>query len=103
MYWADDTAQKIRIANLDGTNVADLPVTGLDHPRGIALDLRNAKVYWTDYGTDKIQRADLEGTNVEDLVTVGLDSPYGIAIIPEPATLGLLLVGGLALLRRRRI
>jgi hypothetical protein len=55
-------------------------------------------MYWTDTLTDKIQRANLDGSGVEDLVTTG-DYCIGIAI-PEPATLFLLGLGGLALLRK---
>ena len=46
--------------------------TGLDMPRGLALDLGAGKMYWIDQGTDKIQRANLDGSDVEDLVTTGL-------------------------------
>ena len=78
MYWTDAGTDKIQRANLDGTNREDL-VTGLDLPRGLAVDMSGDKMYWADAGTDKIQRANLDGTNREDLVT-GLQEPDGIAL-----------------------
>jgi len=38
MYWSEPDAGRFRKANLDGTNVQEL-ATGIDTPRGIALDL----------------------------------------------------------------
>ena len=75
---------KIQCADLDGSNVTAL-VTGLDDPRGIALDVAGGKMYWTVPGevnratqtfTGKIQCADLDGSNVTDLIT-GLEPPRG--------------------------
>ena len=80
LYWTDAGTDKIQRSNLDGSDVEDLVITGLDSPRGIALDVAGGKMYWTDEGTDKIQRSNLDGSGVEDLVTSGLDSPFGIAL-----------------------
>ena len=80
LYWTDWVADRIRRADLDGSNVEDLVVSGLDRPVALALDLGNGKMYWTDWGTDKIQRADLDGSNVEDLVAGGLLSPGGLSL-----------------------
>ena len=82
LYWTDWVADRIRRADLDGTNVEDLVTSadGLDRPVALALDVGNGKMYWTDWDTEKIQRADLDGTNVEDLVTSGLVSPGGLAL-----------------------
>ena len=54
-------------------------VTGVQHPRGMALDAVGGKLYWTELGTKKIQRANLDGTSVEDLVT-GLNTPTTISL-----------------------
>ena len=84
MYWTDPTSDtdKIRRANLDGSNIEDLITTGLSEPEGIALDMAGGKMYWTDPSpnTDKIRRANLDGSNVEDLVTTGLGHPEDIAL-----------------------
>ena len=77
--WTDDDTDKIRRANLDGSNVQIL-VTGLGVPYGIALDVVGGKMYWTDIGRDKIQRANLDGSHIEDLVTQGLWAPGGLAL-----------------------
>lgn len=37
LFWADDTADSIKRANLDGTDVRTI-VSGLQNPRGVALD-----------------------------------------------------------------
>ena len=49
IYWVDYRTNKIRRANLNGTNAEDL-ITDLSSPRGMALDLGNGKIYWTEYG-----------------------------------------------------
>ncbi|MCK4625382.1 MAG: PEP-CTERM sorting domain-containing protein [Phycisphaerae bacterium] len=107
VYWTDVSSAKIQRANLDGSSVENLITAGLIWPNSIDLDVSGGKMYWTDgYSnapTHKIQRADLDGSNVEDLITEGLGYPNDIAFaIPEPATLSLLALGGLAMVRRRR-
>ena len=79
MYWANNGANKIQRANLDGTNVQDIITVGLEGPEGIAVDVVGGKMYWTDHDTNRIQRANLDGSNIEDLVT-GLELPLGIAL-----------------------
>ena len=78
MYWASWWGESIQRANLDGTNVQDL-VTGLTHPRDVALDIARRKMYWVDAGAHKVQRANLDGSNVEDLVNTQ-GAPFGIAV-----------------------
>jgi hypothetical protein len=60
------------------------------------------KMYWADFGDDKLSRANLDGSQIEELVTSGLSTLTRIAITPEPATLSLPALGGLALMRRRK-
>mgnify|MGYP000921824245 CR=1 FL=1 len=74
MYWSDREGMRIQRANLDGSNVETLVVTGKgDKDRadaanwcvGIALDIEGGKVYWTQKGGDNafkgtIRRASLE-------------------------------------------
>ena len=88
MYWAENAGNKIRQANLDGSNVQDI-VTGFGRPVGIALDRSGGKIYWTDRtiidhnnpnGRNSIQRANLDGTNIETLVTGGPSIKEGIAL-----------------------
>jgi len=81
IYWTDVGHNKIRRANLDGSEIEELVTSGLDAPGVIAVDRTAGKMYWTDWAaaTARIQRANLDGTEVEDLVT-GLAGPYGIAL-----------------------
>ena len=58
------STEKIKRANLDGTNITDLVTglnTSLDAPKGITI--HNNQIYWTDSLTDKIQRADLDSSS----------------------------------------
>uniref|UniRef100_A0ACD5GWN9 Uncharacterized protein n=1 Tax=Desertifilum tharense IPPAS B-1220 TaxID=1781255 RepID=A0ACD5GWN9_9CYAN len=80
MYWTDDTTNRIQRANLDGTGVENLIVSGLDRPRAIALDLFNDKIYWVDSGRDIIERANLDGTGREVVLDLGESFP---SVIPH--------------------
>lgn len=79
IYWTDAGTDKIQRANLDGSAIEDLVITGLIDPSGTAIDPTAGRIYWTDAGTGKIQRANLDGSDVVDLVT-GLTKPRGIAL-----------------------
>jgi hypothetical protein len=39
MYWADEEVDKIRRANLDGSNIEDLVSAAIMKPRALALDI----------------------------------------------------------------
>ena len=80
MYWTDVDTGKIHRANLDGTQVEEIPIPGRDIPHGIALDLSAGKMYWTHLDIGKIRRANLDGTQVEDLIASGLGTPWGIVL-----------------------
>jgi hypothetical protein len=69
VYWTDDVANKIQMANEDGSQVEDL-ITGLDRPTGLDIDTINGKLYWTN--NFKIMRSNLDGTNVETVYTDAL-------------------------------
>ncbi len=57
MFWTDDGIRRIQRANLDGSLIEVLAITGLVRPFGIAVDAAGGKMYWTEPGTVKIQRA----------------------------------------------
>ena len=89
VYWLEvgNRDNRIRCANLDGTNIEDI-VTGLEGwPISMALDVADGKMYWTqndpswgDTNTKgKIRCANLDGSNVEDLV-IGLGNMRAITL-----------------------
>ncbi len=68
----------------------------------IEVDPTGGKLYWSS-SSDRIMQSDLDGNNIRIFLD---DVPaYGIEVItvPEPVTLGMLALGGLALIRRRLV
>lgn len=83
LYITDYDADKILIANLDGSDLHDFR-TNAGGPDGIAIDYANAMIYWdTDNG---VRRADMNNSTVsqyEDFVTgQGTEDPEGVSIDP---------------------
>ena len=83
LYITDYDADKILVANLDGSNLHDFR-TGVGGPDGIAIDYVNHMIYWdTDNG---IRRADMNNatvTQMEDFVTgQAAQDPEGVSIDP---------------------
>jgi hypothetical protein len=84
IYWIE--RDRIRRANVDGSNAEDL-VTGLaGEGRDIALDPRAGELYWLAGGL--LRRSNLDGSDIVELVT-GLVSPFRIALDLIPALLQL--------------
>ena len=79
IYWADEEADKIRRADLDGSNIEDLVSAEVMKPKALALDLTSGKMYWADEEVKKIQRSNLDGSNIEDLVS-GVWKPRGLLL-----------------------
>jgi len=80
LYWTDEATDTIQRAALDGSNVEDIVVSGVDDPRSMVVDVAGAKVYWGDSAGDTIHRADLDGAQAEVLVSAGIVDPLGMAI-----------------------
>ncbi len=96
--------ERIHVSDLDGSNRQSFIVEAWAYVNRIALNPVDGKLYWTrgtTSPTGRIQRSNPDGTGIEDVLT-GLTYPYGIAVFPEPATLTLLALGGLAVTRRQR-
>ena len=86
---------KIQRMNLDGSGFQPNLITGLEAPKGIALEGDN--IYWIE--GNRIRRASRSGENIEDVVT-GLSSPTALSLgiappsddmpsptdVPEPTT-----------------
>lgn len=83
LYITDYDADKILVADLDGSNLHDFR-TAVGGPDGIAIDYANHMIYWdTD---DGIRRADMNSavlTQMEDFVTgQAAQDPEGVSIDP---------------------
>lgn len=83
LYITDYDADKILVANLDGSNLHDFR-TGVGGPDGIAIDFTNSMIYWdTDNG---IRRADMNSavlTQMDDFVTgQAAQDPEGVSVDP---------------------
>ena len=80
IYWTDISANKVQRANLDGSEVEDLVVSGARAPSGVAVDLDAGQLYWADFGAGRIQRINLDGDQNQSVVVQGLSSPAGMAL-----------------------
>ncbi|MDE2925394.1 MAG: hypothetical protein OXT71_03245 [Acidobacteriota bacterium] len=87
VYWVDGyRVGEIKRLPVGGSRVETL-VTGLNAPRGLALDPGAGKMYWTEIGIvvsgdlirGKIRRANLDGSEVEAIVT-RLQNPFHLAL-----------------------
>jgi len=87
IYWTDPMGSNvpapnvdvIRSANADGTGIQTL-VTGLDEPRGIALDPVNRKLYWAEPGSLAIRRTNLNGSGPIESLVPAMDGVSSIAL-----------------------
>ena len=92
----------LRIAE-DGSSMSfimsDSP---LSEPRQMTWGL-DGLLYVADSGADNVFRVNPITGDWSAVFAAGtLSNPVGLAFVPEPATLSLLLIGGMALLRRRK-
>jgi DNA-binding beta-propeller fold protein YncE len=85
LYWSSVTEGTISRADLDGENV-EILLSGLDLPRGIALDETINTLFWAEGGSSspgiKSVNLDEEPQVVTEIKTIGVVSPYHIAIDP---------------------
>lgn len=100
------SGQALLRANLDGSDMEYLPNLPVTSIYGLEVEPVGQKLYWSvvggSNGMGSIGRCDLDGTNAEVFLS-SLDRPHDLAIIiPEPATMSLLVFGAIGLLRRRR-
>jgi DNA-binding beta-propeller fold protein YncE len=87
VYWTHNKsgAYAIYRSNLDGQNVQNLGITGLNKPCGIAVDWVRGYLYWTDATNVKIYRSSLPPAAGAESVYMILDSanvhaPWGIDV-----------------------
>jgi len=126
IYWTTWWDHDLRRADLDGSNIQTLVTQSSESLGGISIDLLAEKAYWS-VSSGKLYSADLDGSNVQliynaggplwsidvsqdvvyylrgsEVARVDTDGPiYALdVIVPEPATLGLVVLGSLIALRR---
>ena len=81
LYWADSVLDKIQRSDLNGSNVENIVVNGLDTVDGIAIDPVGRKIYWTDTGSNsRIELANLDGSMRKVLIWQQLDTPRAIVL-----------------------
>ena len=80
VYWSDSVLDKIQRSNLDGSDVEDVMIDGLDTTDGLAIDSTGRKIYWTDTGSNRIEVATLDGRMRKVLIWEKLDSPRALAL-----------------------
>lgn len=70
-------------AGMDGSSPAMI-LTGLQDPKGIAIDFEFGHLYWTEWKADRIQRSDLQGRGVQPVLQLpSFSRPWGIAVDQE--------------------
>ena len=74
LYWTNVDTDKIRRANLDGSNPEDLVTEGLAFPMAIALHPPINKLYWGEQSLAQIGSANLDGSNAAPLISTPFHS-----------------------------
>lgn len=83
MLISDRGASRIRIADLDGSNLRTLIASAGTNVRGIAIDIKRNLLFYADNGGNVIYRAKLDGSERESIVSTGLRFPADIALDTE--------------------
>lgn len=106
IYITDRNRGSIYEMTLDGSGAFDsirVLIDGLTEPEEIQYDPFNDRlVFDENFGADagRISQVELDGSGLKVLID-GVDT-RGIVVVPAPASLSLLALGGLAAVRRRR-
>lgn len=57
-----------------------MKITGLDDPRGLAIDWTTEKLYWLDAGQDTLSVSSLDGKNRMVLINKDIIDPRDIVV-----------------------
>ncbi len=80
IYFDNNDANQILMADLDGTNITSI-VNTVGRAYGIVADPENGLIYWSDDGDRFIKKANLDGSEAVP-VSLVLSDPLGIFFIP---------------------
>jgi hypothetical protein len=82
VYWSNQSpGSTIGRAKINGTGANNNFITGIDQPRGVAVDSKF--IYWAEGGGggNSIGRANLDGSGVNhQFITTGVTNPTGVAV-----------------------
>lgn len=79
MYWTEFSSNRIRRADLDGTNIETI-VADLSGPTGLAILPNAQQLFWTETNANKLCRSSLTGADITTLINSGLDRPNYLTI-----------------------
>src|SRR5690349_6567590 len=71
----------IKKVDADGNSMSNF-VTGVSHPRGIAIDLDGRKLYWNDLGSGAMRRVSLDDPSINEKVVDIPNTAAGVALDP---------------------
>ena len=102
LFVADWFGNKLYSVDEKGEDRRELAVGQVLGPRDVTL--YDGWVYWTqDHIQNKVLRCRPDGTQIETVIDLGTGrGPTALVIVPEPATLSLLALGAMEVLRHRR-
>ena len=101
LFLSEWVGNRVGEYNLDGTAVNAALVTGLNAPIGIAFDEQGNLLIANNAG-GTVGKYSISGAPIDPTLITGLSYPTGLLMIPEPATVILAALGGLAFLAIRR-
>ncbi len=78
------------------------PLVNSGNPNGMAYDYNNDIMFMVDNTADMLFKMNLATGEAVSIGSTGSGNLLGLAYVPEPATMGLLVIGGAIALRRRK-
>lgn len=82
VFWTDTTKDRIEVANVSNPQMRTVLISsGLEEPRGIAINVMESWIVWTDWGSEpKIERSLEDGSERQVIVDKDIIWPNGITI-----------------------
>lgn len=80
IYWSDVQLHQISRALPDGSAKEVIVSTGIQRPKGLAVDYVARNLYWTDFDANKIEVAKLNGSDRKVLFSQNIQKPVDIVL-----------------------